>query len=72
MNEIANFSPEQTWLTSSASSVKHKDVSYQAISIMAFGSQRLKVGRRNQYLMENNLYPNVVAVSNKSYPNQQF
>lgn len=52
--------------------MKHKDVSYQPISIMGFGSQGLQVGRRNKYLVENNLNPNVVAVSNKSYPNQQF
>lgn len=39
---------------------------------MAIGMQGLKVGRRNKYLVENNLNLNIVAVSNKSYPNQQF
>lgn len=39
---------------------------------MAFGMQGLKVGRRNKYLVENNLNLNVVAISNKSYGNQQF
>lgn len=49
-----------------------KDVFYLPISNMAFGIQGLKVGRRNKYLVENNLNLNVVAVSKKSYPNQQF
>lgn len=39
---------------------------------MVFGIQGLKAGRRKKYLVGNNLNLNVVAVSNKSFPNQQF
>lgn len=38
---------------------------------MAFGIQGLKAGRKNKYLVGNNLNLNIVAVSNKSYPNQK-